>query len=282
MKRKVSVIKLPPRRLLWLILPLLLAAMLWMGAPAAQLRDAPNVYELLLRSAGLPAIAEEPIPTQEPPAQEPEAPPEEALLVVAKPQPPKERVRAVVYCTHTSEEYRGQSRRKGVPGGVLEAARELARALEEQGLEVIFDETVHDFDYDAAYSHSLTALEEVVAQYPDTRLFIDVHRDSAIAGISTTLQANGEDYAKMLLIVGSDENLPHENWQANYAFAKQVAAETERLLPGLMREPRVYSGRYNQHIGDRALLVEIGSTDNSEEEAKRSAVILARAIAASL
>ena len=271
-------IKLPLARLLWLLLPAVLAAVLWTGVPAAgQPRERPDIYELLLRSAGLPELAEEPAA-----AEAAEIPPEEALLVVAKPQPPKERVRAVVYCTHTSEEYRGQSRRKGVPGGVLEAARELARALEEQGLEVIFDETVHDFDYDAAYSHSLSALEEIVAQYPDTRLFIDVHRDSAIAGISTSLRADGLDYAKMLLIVGSDENLPHENWQANYAFAKQVAAETERLLPGLMREPRVYSGRYNQHIGDRALLVEIGSTDNSEEEAKRSAAVLARAIAASL
>lgn len=271
-------IKLPLARLLWLLLPAVLAAVLWAGAPAAgQPRERPDIYELLLRSAGLPVLSEEPAA-----AEAAGIPPEEALLVVAKPQPPKERVRAVVYCTHTSEEYSGQSRRKGVPGGVLEAARELARALEEQGLEVIFDETVHDFDYDAAYSHSLSALEEIVAQYPDTRLFIDVHRDSAIAGISTSLRADGVDYAKMLLIVGSDENLPHENWQANYAFAKQVAAETERLLPGLMREPRVYSGRYNQHIGDRALLVEIGSTDNSEEEAKRSAAVLARAIAASL
>lgn len=271
-------IKLPLARLLWLLLPAVLAAVLWTGVPAVAGRQyAPDIYELLLRSAGLPALAQKPVPSREP-----EIPPEETLLVVARPQPPKERVRAVVYCTHTSEEYRGQNRQKGQPGGVLEAARELARALEEQGLEVIFDETVHDYDYDAAYSHSLSALEDVVARYPDTRLFIDVHRDSAIAGISTTLQANGEDYAKMLLIVGSDENLPHENWQANYAFAKQVAAETERLLPGLMREPRVYSGRYNQHIGDRALLVEIGSTDNSEEDAKRSAAVLARAIAASL
>lgn len=276
MKRKVSVIKLPLRRLLWLLLPILLAALMCRGGPAAAGHgDAPDIYELLLRSAGLPALDPEPVAEEEP------EPPEEALLVVAKAKP-QERIRAVVYCTHTSEEYKGQSRQKGVPGGVLEAARELARALTEQGLEVIFDETVHDYDYDAAYSHSLAALEEIVAAYPDTRLFIDVHRDSAIAGISTTLQAEGQDYAKMLLIVGSDENLPHENWQANYAFAKKVAAETERLLPGVMREPRVYSGRYNQHIGDRALLVEIGSTDNSVEEARRSAAVLARAIAASL
>ena len=256
----------------------LLALILWLAAAA--LKDAPpDPRALLFSAAGLPAI--EPSPAA---AAEEVPPPEEALLVLAPAHTgeAEDKPRAVVYCTHTSEEYQGQSRKKGVAGGVLEAARALAAALEEEGVEVILDETVHDYDYDEAYEHSLATLEEIKAAHPEIRLFIDVHRDSAIAGISTTLNAEGEDYAKMLLIVGSDERLPHPDWEANRDFARQVAAAANDILPGVMREPRVYSGRYNQHIGDRALLVEIGSTDNSEEEAKRSAVILARAIAASL
>lgn len=280
MRRKISVFKLPLLRLVWLVIPALLAAGLWLGRGGGP-GSGPGGPDLglLLRSAGLPALSEAAPAVSE----DPDEPAEEVLLVIARPQPaPEERSVAVVYCTHTSEEYQGQIRQKGVAGGVLEAARALALGLEDQGLQVIFDETVHDQDYDAAYSHSLTALEQIAAQHPEARLYIDVHRDSAIAGISTTLSAEGQDYAKMLLIVGSDERLPHENWQANYAFAQKVAENTERLLPGAMREPRVYSGRYNQHIGDQALLVEIGSTDNSVEEAMRSAEVLARAIAQSL
>ena len=251
-----------------------------LGVPA--LKPLPDIYGLLLRSAGLAAGAPAP-PAGEAREVPPEAPPEETLLVIAQADPsPPGPPQAVVYCTHTSEEYRGQSRRKGVPGGVLEAARALAEALEAQGIGVIFDETVHDESYDDAYAHSLASLEGIAAAHPEIRLYIDVHRDSALAGISTTLRAEGQDYAKMLLIVGSDERLPHENWEQNHAFARQVAESANRLLPGVMREPRVYSARYNQHIGDRAILVEIGSTDNSQEEAERSARLLAEAIAESL
>lgn len=279
---KISVVKLPFARGLRLLAPALLTVSLCAVGTALDngTVSLPDPRTLLFSSAGLPHLTPESEPAAATEAAAP--PPEEALLVIARPKETEERPLAVVYCTHTSEEYRGQSRQKGVAGGVLEAARALAEALEEQGVEVILDETVHDRDYDEAYAHSLAALEKIKADHPETRLFIDVHRDSAIAGISTTLSSGGEDYAKMLLIVGSDERLPHPDWEANRDFARQVATAANEILPGVMREPRVYSGRYNQHIGDRALLVEIGSTDNSVEEARRSAAVLARAIAASL
>ena len=266
MKRKLSVIDITPRLLLKLFTALLLAL--------ALMKTVAGGAGLLFHAAGLPALAEEAPPQEEAglPFQE------EAILVIA---PPRELTpQAVIYCTHTSEEYQGQSRQKGVAGGVLTVARTLAAALEEQGVGVILDESVHDTDYDSAYEHSLASLEEVAAEYPDIRLFIDVHRDSALAGISTTLNAEGESYARMLLIVGSNERLPHPDWQQNYQFAQTLAAATNKLLPGVMREPRLYSGRYNQHIGPQAILVEIGSTDNTVEEAQRSAQVLAQAIAA--
>ena len=277
---KISVVKLPLARGLRLLTPALLTVLLCLTGTALDNSTAglPDPRALLFSTAGLPHLTLESEPADETESM----PPEEALLVVARPKAAEERPLAVVYCTHTSEEYQGQSRQKGVAGGVLEAARALAETLEKQGVEVILDETVHDYDYDEAYDHSLAALEKIKADHPEIRLFIDVHRDSAIAGISTTLNAEGEDYAKMLLIVGSDERLPHPDWEDNRDFARQVAAAANDILPGVMREPRVYSGRYNQHIGDRALLVEIGSTDNSVEEAKRSAAVLARAIAESL
>ena len=267
MKRKLSVIDITPRLLLKLFTALLLAL--------ALMKTVAGGAGLLFHAAGLPALAEEAAALPE------EADPpfrEEAILVIA---PPRELTpQAVVYCTHTSEEYQGQSRQKGVAGGVLTVARTLAAALEEQGVGVILDESVHDTDYDSAYEHSLASLEAVAAEHPDIRLYIDVHRDSALAGISTTLNAEGESYARMLLIVGSNERLPHPDWQQNYQFAQTLAAATNKLLPGVMREPRLYSGRYNQHIGPQAILVEIGSTDNTVEEAQRSAQVLAQAIAA--
>jgi len=274
MRRKLSVtIRLPRSRRLGLLLAAVLTVALILGLSAA-VRSLSGYKAELRLPAGVPAQAAAKAPASALP------PPEALLILVPAAAPASSPPKAVIYCTHTSEEYLGQSRQKGVAGGVLAAARSLAEALEAEGVGVLLDESVHDKDYDEAYADALAALETTAAEHPEISLYIDVHRDSAIAGISTTLEASGETYAKMLLIVGSDEQLPHENWQQNYDFARRVAAEANRLLPGVMREPRVYSGRYNQHIGSQALLVEIGSTDNTQEEAERSARVLARAIAA--
>ncbi|MBR5430347.1 MAG: stage II sporulation protein P [Firmicutes bacterium] len=275
-------IRLTRRRLLRYAAGILLLALAAGLLPAGA--GAVDWGGLLLRSAGLPALSQAAETAAGDAAEVTAELPEETLLVLARPRAEETAPapQAVIYCTHTSEEYLGQSRQKGVAGGVLAAARALAQELEEAGIGVILDETVHDTDYDGAYAHALSALEATAAAYPEISLYIDVHRDSALAGISTTLGTDEGDLAKMLLIVGSDEQLPHPHWQENYAFARQVAEAANRLQPGIMREPRVYSGRYNQHIGSRALLVEIGSTDNTQAEAERSAALLAQAITACL
>ncbi len=185
----------------------------------------------------------------------------------------------VIYCTHASEEYAGQTRITGEAGGVIEVARTLSQEFEKNGIGTIFIDTLHDSpSYNDSYARSLETVTALAEEYPDIEIYIDVHRDSALAGVSTTLNHEGASYAKMLLIVGSDENLPHPNWEQNYAFAQTLTATCNELVEGIMRDPRVYSGRYNQHVGNKAILVEVGSTDNTEEEAKRSIAVLAQAI----
>ena len=46
-----------------------------------------------------------------------------------------------------------------------------------------------------------------------------------------------------------------------------------------MRDSKIYNGRYNQNVGNKALLVEIGSTSNTVEEEKASDTLLGTAIA---
>ena len=223
-----------------------------------------------------------------------EASSEECLLILSEesePEPEAEAaateaeapaLQAVVYCSHTSEEYADQTRINGQAGGVLEVARALADALEAQGIDVILDEAVHDNPYDEAYASSLASIRQIAAEYPEIELFIDVHRDAAISGLSTTLRTESGSYAKMMLVIGSDEKLEHPNWKQNEAFAQAVNDAAESLLSGIMRQPRISSNRYNQHIGTKAILVEVGSTDNTVEEAKRSIKILAEAIVSCL
>lgn len=187
---------------------------------------------------------------------------------------------AVVYCTHTSEGYAGQERRSGVAGGVLDAARALRDSLEKQGIGVILLEEIFDApDWNNSYGYSLAAVEEIKEQYPEIQLYIDVHRDAAIEGVNTHFSDASGAYARMMLIIGSNVNLPHPNWEQNRAFAEQLYQELESTKPGLMRDSKIYNGRYNQHVGNKAILVEIGSTSNTVEEAKASAALLGEAIA---
>lgn len=208
------------------------------------------------------------------------APDESGLLVLAdKDRKANKTPRAVVYCTHTSEEYAGQIRQSGVAGGVLDAARTLASCLEDQGVETILLDDIFDApDWNNAYTNSLNALEKIKAEYPDIEIYIDVHRDSQIPGLNTVLTSDSKSYARLMFIVGSNANLPHPNWQKNLAFTNKVDKEVEDIMPGLVVSLKTYNGRYNQHIADKAFLVEIGSNANTTEQAKASAAILAEAI----
>lgn len=184
-----------------------------------------------------------------------------------------------VYCSHAGEEYQGETRVNGQAGGVMRAAASLVEALENRGVGVVFDETLHDSpSYDNAYGSSLASITQIHEQYPTVQVYVDVHRDSAIEGVSTTLDTENGSYARMMFIIGTDEKLDHPLWRENYDFALQLDATLNQLVPDVTREPRVYSGRYNQHISTGAILVEVGSTDNTVEEAQRSAALLAEAI----
>ena len=184
-----------------------------------------------------------------------------------------------VYCSHAGEEYQGETRVNGQAGGVMKAAASLVEALESRGVGVVFDETLHDSpSYDNAYGSSLASMTQIQEEYPEIQVYVDVHRDSAIEGVSTTLDTENGSYARMMFIIGTDEKLDHPLWRENYDFALRLDETLNQMVPGITREPRVYSGRYNQHISTGAILVEMGSTDNTVEEAERSAALLAEAI----
>ena len=213
----------------------------------------------------------------------------ESLLILpsdkeeAEPAPAQNQPQAVIYCTHTSEEYSGQKRLNGTAGGVLAAAKSLANSLEQEGIGCILLEQVFDApDWNNAYGNSLNALEQVKKEHPDIELFVDVHRDSPVEGLNTHYSDSSGDYARMMLIIGSNDNLPHPDWQANRDFAYALENRINADKPDLMRQARIYSGRYNQHMGRQAILVEIGSSENTQAEAENSAAYLGKNIAAVL
>ena len=70
-----------------------------------------------------------------------------------------------------------------------------------------------------------------------------------------------------------EENKERENercnkyWEENLSLALQIVKKGEEMYPGLFRHVLVRDARYNQHLNKGSLLVEVGATGNTLEEA---------------
>lgn len=188
-----------------------------------------------------------------------------------------------IYNTHNAETYiptDGNDKLEGKNAGVVKVAEKLQWALENRyGVKTVRAETIHDYpDWAKSYANSEKTVRELLGKNPSLQVLLDIHRD---AGLSErqVVKVNGVEAARVLLIVGSNTRLEHPYWKKNLDFARQVAAKMEALYPGLLKGVRVQDGRYNQHLHPRAILLEIGSTKNSLEEAQRAAELMAHVIA---
>jgi len=195
------------------------------------------------------------------------------------------RIRVGIYHTHTGETYRddGKSRLDGGRGGVVEVGAVLAETLrEEYGIGVVHSDRIHDEIYGRAYLQSEQTVRQMLAEYPEIEVLLDIHRDSERARRNTVALIGGREVARVLLVVGSDARRPFPNWRENYEFARRLASRMDQLYPGLSLGVKVKEGRYNQYLHPHALVVEVGSTSNTKEEAVRAARLLADVLAREL
>lgn len=160
----------------------------------------------------------------------------------------------------------------------------IADRLEEGGIRVLHDTTLHDSpSYNAAYNNSRRSAASYLEQYPSIKLILDLHRDSFEDEegnqIVQTVFSEGEVLAPVMLVVGTNYGgLEHPNWQENLALALKLQIQMEALRPGICRKINLRSQRFNQDLSTGALLVEVGASGNSHEQALGSADVLADAI----
>ena len=129
-------------------------------------------------------------------------------------------------------------------------------------------------------------------RYPSIEMFIDLHRD----GVADTgyeddfVTVDGRECARMMFVVGTGksgrtsqfgpvetEGIAAEtpDFEANFALAQKLTETNDRF----MRNINIKSGKYNQQVSDKCLLIEVGHNGNTLEQAKNSMAWLARAIA---
>ncbi len=159
----------------------------------------------------------------------------------------------------------------------------VAERLEQGGISVLHDTELHDYpSYNGSYNHAAASTQELLAQNPSIRLVIDLHRDAADTAYGqmvTECAIGGQTGAQLMFVVGTDEGpLEHPDWRENLSLALKLQVLLEREHPGICRKMNLTYNRYNQHLGDYALLVEIGAAGNTLEEAKLAAEELADAI----
>lgn len=187
-----------------------------------------------------------------------------------------------IYCTHTTESYiptYGVAKASGERGGIYQVALALKDSLAKRGIPAVIADTIHDYpDWQMSYSNSLDTMEAMKKKYPGMEIFIDVHRDAIGSDDPLTTTIDGQEVTRLMLVVGSNQRANHPNWEQNLAFARKIGNALESGAPGILRSVRVQSGRYNQHLSPKAILVEVGCSNSSLEQAENGVDYLAGAI----
>ena len=165
---------------------------------------------------------------------------------------------------------------------VTRVGRALADALEGYGLDVLVDTELYDYpNYDGAYARSGEAMEDYLTRYPSLAMVIDLHRD-AIGDGEVAYGPVSDGAAQMMFVMGSEGTLSYPNWEKNLALAMSLQGLVDEKYPHLMRPTTLCSNRYNQQLTPGSLLLEVGATGNTMQEALAAVDLFAQAVGPAL
>lgn len=110
-------------------------------------------------------------------------------------------------------------------------------------------------------------------------VILDIHRDS-LGRSKTTVQGRDGQYAKVYFVIGEN----HPGHAANRRLSEQISVRMNELVPGISKGTIGKSGHgvdgvYNQDLSPNVILVEMGGTENTEDELNRTIAIVAKATA---
>ncbi len=169
---------------------------------------------------------------------------------------------------------------------MIRVGEEMKAVFEELGFSVVHDTTTYDYPgYSGSYGRSLAGVQSYLEQYPTIQVVLDVHRDALIDSDGTvyakTTTIDGEQVAQVMLVVGTDDGgLTHPNWEDNFTLALKLQGAMLALDSTFPRNIDLRSQRFNQHLTAGSLLVEVGTSGNTLQEALAGARLFARSAGA--
>ena len=183
-----------------------------------------------------------------------------------------------MYVTHSDESYVPSDGTQSVngQGGIYDVAREFRDALQQQGIDVILDESTHLPHDSGAYRRSRQTAERLLQKRPDA--IIDIHRDGIPDQSEYACSIDGENVSRVRLLVGRG----NQNSSVNREFAKQMKAVADKQYPGLVKDIFIGKGTYNQDLAPHAILLEFGTHTISKERVLNSADMMAKVVSNTL
>lgn len=216
----------------------------------------------------------------------------EVLLTESKER--AEGFKVLIYHTHTYEAYEQTPdapyvetekwRTKDVEHNVVAVGDALSNSLEALGIEVVHDRTSFEPpSLDQAYDRSRKMLENRIADGEEYDLIVDLHRDalSSQSTIKKTVNIGGEDVARFMVLIGQGTTggyAEKPDWESNLVIAQAITDSLNAQCDGLARNVKIKTGRFNQHISDRCVLIECGMNTNTLAEVINGVPYLAEAI----
>ena len=180
------------------------------------------------------------------------------------------------YLPATSSNYHSTSKENSV----RDVGEVLAKSLEEEGIAVVHDETLHDNpSYSSSYSRSYDTIQALLDQYPTIECVIDLHRD-AIASQSAvaTVSINGKICGKYMYVVSTA--VP--TYKNNLKFVKALNSVASSEFSGFTGNVLERGYAYNQGLSDKYLLLEIGNNRNQIEDVRNTARVFGKILAETL
>ncbi len=168
-----------------------------------------------------------------------------------------------------SDPYRTQDKSQSI----IRVGDELASELAKRGIAFIHDRNAYDYpSYSGSYNRSFDAVQSYLKKYPSIKIVIDLHRDHIPGNdgsvYKTIADIGNTACSQIKFVMGTDfSGLKHPNWKENLKLALHVQEEMNTLYPSLAKPITLHQFRYSQHATTGSMLVEVGCTGNTLQEA---------------
>ena len=188
-----------------------------------------------------------------------------------------------LYSTHQTEEYKMLSNQLyNFTPTVMTTNYILEDLLEKKGFNVIVEEksikeglNANGWDYSYSYRISKQYMLEAKEKYPTLKYFIDIHRDSVPDKSMSTINIGGDNYAKLMFLLGQNR----DNYTENYNIVMRLEKDLMTNYDGILRNTyfqKEYT--YNQEFDINCFLIEVGTYHNTIDEVYNSMMALANTL----